>query len=495
MSPLMKSSSHFIFFIICFSSLSIDPRADNVDPHLINVPLPAFKNSLEKTKELMQNVASTMSHMHAGEDLLDGNSTVLVISYCEDLLDETAEVLDWSLSTIDDLKADVVSHMRTWLNTSQSREMACVDAFQNSIDSNVTESLRQVTKSIDEVLGMIQVEQQHHLHRHNATAAPGPDPDPYDLALSRTADVTVSQDGSGKFKRIMDAIAAAPSHSQKQFVIFVKKGVYKEYVKIDKTKTNLALIGEGMSVTTISGDRSNASGWATMDSATFDVRAEGFLAMNIGFENTAGPSKGQAVALSSRSDRSVFYRCKISGYQDTLLVLSGRQFYRECKISGTVDFIFGYGTAVFQHCRIIARKAIKGQQDTITANGRLSEDSSGFSFQFCRIEADSDLVGNVNSTKTYLGRPWGKYSRTVFIKSFMSNSITPEGWLEWSGKTNLDTLYYAEYKNYGPGASVAGRVKWPGYHLISEVDSFAVDKLIGGKSWLPSTGVPFKADL
>lgn len=217
--------------------------------------------------------------------------------------------------------------------------------------------------------------------------------------------------------------------------------------------------------------------------------------MNIGFENTAGPSKGQAVALSSGSDRSVFYRCKISGYQDTLLVLSGRQFYRECTISGTVDFIFGYGTAVFQHSRIIPRKAIKGQQNTITANGRLSEDSSGFSFQFCRIEADSDLVGNVNSTKTYLGRPWGKYSRTVFIKSFMSNIIRPEGWLEWSGENNLDTLYYAEYKNYGPGASVAGRVKWPGYHLISEADSFAVDKFIGGKSWLPSTGVPFKADL
>ncbi|PQQ01826.1 pectinesterase/pectinesterase inhibitor PPE8B-like [Prunus yedoensis var. nudiflora] len=46
----------------------------------------------------------------------------------------------------------------------------------------------------------------------------------------------------------MDAIAAAPSHSQKQFVIFVKKGVYKEYVKIDKTKMNLVLIVEGMTL-------------------------------------------------------------------------------------------------------------------------------------------------------------------------------------------------------------------------------------------------------
>ncbi|XP_008233460.1 PREDICTED: pectinesterase/pectinesterase inhibitor PPE8B-like [Prunus mume] len=185
-----------------------------------------------------------------------------------------------------------------------------MDTFQNMIDSNVAESLRQVTKSIDEVLGMIQVQQQNHLHRHNVTAAPGSDPDPYDPALSRTADVTVSQDGSGKFKRIMDAIAAVPSHSQKQFVIFVKKGVYKEYVKIDKTKMNLVLIGQGMSVTTISGYRSNASGWQTIDSPTFDVRAQGFIAMDIGFENTAGPNNRQAVALSVGGDQSAFHRCK-----------------------------------------------------------------------------------------------------------------------------------------------------------------------------------------
>ncbi|ONI23921.1 hypothetical protein PRUPE_2G216300 [Prunus persica] len=224
---------------------------------------------------------------------------------------------------------------RTWLSTSQSKEKKCVDTFQNMIDSNVAESLRQVTKSIDEVLGMIQVQQQHHLHRHNnVTAAPGSDPDPYDPALSRTADVTLSQNEtqvSHAYGPSLDAIAAAPSHSQKQFVIFVKKGVYKEYAKIDKTKTNLVLIGEGLSVTTISGDRSNASGWATMKSATFApldkcsfaciqklfgedhgtcaklhaseddenstnmvityyVRAQGFIAMDIGFENTAGPN-------------------------------------------------------------------------------------------------------------------------------------------------------------------------------------------------------------
>ncbi|KAM2647915.1 hypothetical protein TB1_001099 [Malus domestica] len=495
MSPFMKSSYHFIIVsTIWFCSLSINPGANNVDPQLIDVPLPVFKNSLEKTMEAVQNVASAMSHMHVGEDAK--NSTNMIISYCEGLLGETAEVLNWSLSTIHDLKGDVVSHMRTWLNTSHTREITCMEVFKNGIDSKVSESLKHVTRLIDEVIGMIQV-QQHDYQNVDQPLLLSGGTNFEDAKFSKTPNVTVSQDGSGNFNRIMDAIAAAPSHSQQRFVIFIKKGIYKEYVKIDPTKTNLVLIGEGMDVTTISGNRCNASGWQTVDSATFAVRAEGFIAMYVGFENTAGPNKYQAVSLSSYGDQSVFYRCKMCGYQDTLLVPAGRQFYRECTISGTIDFIFGYGTAVFQNCKILARKNLEGAQNTLTAHGRFAADSSGFSFQFCDVERDSDLGGNVASSPTYLGRPWGKYSRTIFMQSYMSNVIVPEGWLDWNGFGGLGTLYYAEYMNKG-GASTVGRVKWPGYHVIakaSEAKLFTVTKFIDGDSWLPSTGVPYAPGL
>lgn len=103
--------------------------------------------------------------------------------------------------------------------------------------------------------------------------------------------------------------------------------------------------------------------------------------------------------------------------------------------SGTIDFIFGYGTAVLQPSKIVARKNIKGQQNTLTASGRFAEDSTGFSLEYCSIEADFDLAADVNSTPTYLGRPWGKYARTEFMKSSISNVIRPEGLL--SGMGNL----------------------------------------------------------
>ncbi|KAB1203939.1 Pectinesterase/pectinesterase inhibitor PPE8B [Morella rubra] len=116
------------------------------------------------------------------------------------------------------------------------------------------------------------------------------------------------------------------------------------------------MIGDGMNATVISGNRSFVDGWTTFHTATFAVSGRGFIARDITFENTAGPEKHQAVALRSDSDLSVFFRCGILGYQDTLYTHTMRQFYRECRISGTVDFIFGDGSVVFQNCQILAKE-------------------------------------------------------------------------------------------------------------------------------------------
>ncbi|VFQ71938.1 unnamed protein product [Cuscuta campestris] len=110
------------------------------------------------------------------------------------------------------------------------------------------------------------------------------------------------------------------------------------------------------------------------------VFAKDFTAYDIGFHNTAGPAMGQAVALMVAGDRGAFYRCKISGYQDTLFAHSNRQYFRDCAIYGTVDFIFGDSAAVFQNCAIRPRKPLPGQFNAITAqewNGtRIGEWSS-----------------------------------------------------------------------------------------------------------------------
>ncbi|MBA0720202.1 hypothetical protein Golax_007833 [Gossypium laxum] len=229
------------------------------------------------------------------------------------------------------------------------------------------------------------------------------------------------------------------------------------------------------------------------------VVGEKFLARDITFQNTAGPSKHQAVALRVGSDLSAFYNCDMLAYQDTLYVHSNRQFYVNCLVAGTVDFIFGNAAAVFQNCDIHARKPNSGQKNMVTAQGRTDPNqNTGIVIQKCRIGATSDLQPVRNNFPTYLGRPWKEYSRTVVMQSTISDVIQPAGWHEWSGSFALKTLFYAEYQNTGAGASTSARVKWGGYKVItsaSEAQAFTPGRFIAGGSWLSSTGFPFALGL
>lgn len=220
------------------------------------------------------------------------------------------------------------------------------------------------------------------------------------------------------------------------------------------------------------------------------------MAMDLAFENTAGPTAGPAVALRSDADLSVYYRCRISGYQDTLFAAAHRQFYRECRIFGTVDYIFGNAAAVFQQCDILARLPPHGSADTITAHSRESEDqNSGYSFQFCNVKsADKDLVAA--GVDVFLGRPWRSRARVVFMQSYLGSVIPPAGWLDWDGRGA--TSYFGEYQNYGPGSMRRGRVKWTGYHILNrpaDAAPFTAHRLIDGDSWLPSANVPYALGL
>ncbi|GMH22391.1 hypothetical protein Nepgr_024234 [Nepenthes gracilis] len=314
------------------------------------------------------------------------------------------------------------------------------------------------------------------------------------LQSSMKADLVVAKDGSGDYTTVSAAVQSAANRSgSERFVIHVKAGTYKENVQIGSKMMNIMLLGDGMGKTIISGRKSVRGGTTTFQSATVAAVGDSFMARGITFRNTAGPGNYQAVALRSGSDLSLFYQCSFEGYQDTLYVYSNRQFYRECDIYGTVDFIFGDAAVVFQNCNIYPRYPPAGA-NTITAQGRADPNqNTGISIQNCNVTAASDLVGK-SGVKTYLGRPWKEYSRTVFLTTFLDSLIMPAGWLPWDGDFALDTLYYGEYMNTGPGSSTANRVKWKGYHVIksaADASKFTVENLIAGGSWLPATNVPF----
>ncbi|CAI0551603.1 unnamed protein product [Linum tenue] len=314
--------------------------------------------------------------------------------------------------------------------------------------------------------------------------------------------VVVNQYGTGNFSTISDAVAMAPNNTELvdgYYVIHLMAGVYEEYVSIPKQKRYIMLIGDGINQTVITGNRSVVDGWTTFNSATFAVLGRGFVAVNVTFRNTAGPSKHQAVAVRNGADKSTFYSCSFEGYQDTLYAHSQRQFYRNCDIYGTIDYIFGNAAAVLQNCNIYSRRPMDNQFNTVTAQGRTDQNqNTGTSVQNCAVLATEDLKTSNVTTKTYLGRPWKEYSTTIVMESFVDGLIDPAGWTPWNASSfALDTLYYAEFNNTGPGSSTRDRVHWLGYHVANETDAknFTVSKFLGGNSWLPQTGVPYTAGL
>ncbi|TKY64193.1 Pectinesterase/pectinesterase inhibitor U1 [Spatholobus suberectus] len=313
------------------------------------------------------------------------------------------------------------------------------------------------------------------------------------------ADVVVAADGSGDFKTVSAAVDAAPLKSSKRFVIRIKAGVYRENVDVPKKKTNIMFLGDGRTNTIITASRNVVDGSTTFHSATVAVVGGNFLARDITFQNTAGPSKHQAVALRVGGDLSAFFNCDILAYQDTLYVHNNRQFFVNCLIAGTVDFIFGNSAVVFQDCDIHARRPNSGQKNMVTAQGRVDPNqNTGIVIQKCRIGATKDLEPVKKSFATYLGRPWKEYSRTVIMQSTISDVIDPVGWHEWNGNFALSTLVYREYQNTGPGAGTSKRVTWKGFNVITdpaEARAYTPGSFIAGSSWLGSTGFPFSLGL
>lgn len=315
---------------------------------------------------------------------------------------------------------------------------------------------------------------------------------------SLTPNVVVAADGSGNYKTVSAAVAAAPDNAKTRYIIKIKAGVYRENVEVTKKKKFIMFLGDGRSNTIITGNKNVVDGSTTFKSATVAVVGERFLARDLTFENTAGSSKHQAVALRVGSDFSAFYQCDMLAHQDTLYVHSNRQFYVKCLVAGTVDFIFGNAAALFQDCDIHARRPNAGQKNMVTAQGRIDPNqNTGIVIQKCRIGATNDLKSVQSSFPTYLGRPWKAYSRTVIMQTSISDVIHPDGWHIWDGEFALKTLFYGEYLNTGPGAGTAKRVNWAGFKVMSASDaqSFTAGNFIGGSSWLGSTGFPFSLGL
>nr|XP_043622660.1 pectinesterase-like [Erigeron canadensis] len=500
-----------LYHELCVATLTriVPNLASKTLPDIISATINETISDVRATDFNVTNIRRKLPHLTILE--------VRALEDCHTLFLETVSQLKSVVTDLSKSPSEKYNDLRTMLSAAMTNQATCLEGFEGSksqvkISRHFRKALKGITRQVSNSLALLKkINGTSNDNNNFDDMSSGGNGFPkwlrkkdrklLQIMSNETSkfDLVVAKDGSGNYTTIGEALNAAPNASATRFVIYIKAGAYYEYLEVINKKKNLMFVGDGIGKTLIKGNRSVVDGWTTFRSATVIVAGANFMAKGITFENYAGPSKHQAVALRSGSDFSVFYQCSFVAYQDTLYVHTLRQFYRECDVYGTVDFIFGNAAVVFQKSNFYARQPDPNQKNIFTAQGRDDPNqNTGISILECKIAAGSELIPNQTMFKSYLGRPWKTYSRTVIMRSYIGDLIDPAGYLEWDGDFALSTLYYGEYKNRGPGSNTSARVTWPGYKPVlndTEASQFTVANFIQGIEWLNSTNVPYYLDL
>lgn len=284
----------------------------------------------------------------------------------------------------------------------------------------------------------------------------------------------VSANGDKEFREIGKALDAAKEYEGSNVVIHIAAGVYKEKIVI--SQQHISLIGEDENTTKITYSDSahdimpEGDERGTFRTSSVFIDADNFYAAHLSFLNEAGQGydAGQAIAAYVDGDKMIFENCRFEGYQDTLFTAPlpkkenkpggfkgpkefaprrhGRHLYKDCFISGNIDFIFGSATVYFENCEIFMRDRHNELSGYVAAPSTYENEKYGYVFNHCRFTSDCP------DESAYLGRPWRNYAKTVILNSEIGAHIKKEGWHDWNKKDAWETMFFAEYKNFGAGA-------------------------------------------
>jgi len=306
-------------------------------------------------------------------------------------------------------------------------------------------------------------------------------------------DAVVAKDG-GTHASLAAALAAAPERAARPFRILVRRGEWRERLRV--TKPFIHLTGEGPG-SVIVFDRSagdpgpDGTPVGTFATATVTVAAADFRASNLtianGFdyvghmpkpdaEDRTGPSGSQAVALAVQeaADRALFEAVRIAGYQDTLFADAGRSLFRNCRVEGCVDFIFGAGRAVFEACEMVSRlRPGQAWNGYVAAPDTDVHQPFGLVFRSCRLTKEPGVAPQTVA----LGRPWrrtgtfpdGRYGNpdavgaAAYLGCWMDDHIAADGWsamgynLKGGGRAMMqpEEARFYEFSSTGPGADAS----------------------------------------
>lgn len=274
-----------------------------------------------------------------------------------------------------------------------------------------------------------------------------------------------------------DDLQQALDSAPKDAFVHLAAGIYRQKLVI--RTPGLTIVGQGAENTILIFDdyaqKLDEQGreYVTFRTYTLAVCADGVRMEQLSIVNDARfpEKKGQEVALTVYGDDFQMEHCRLTSTQDTLFLgplppdlidrYEGflmdelrqgrllRQTFRNCLIEGTVDFIFGCGNALFEHCEI---RSLADARDIgyIAAPAHSLSQTEGFLFQNCRLTCED----GVTPGSIYLARPWRDYGLTTFRNCTMGRHIAPAGFDKWNDTHRDQTARFYE------SPAVPGRVGW-----------------------------------
>lgn len=285
---LKSSCSTTLYPDLCYSTLASVPGMSKK----ITTQKDVIEQALKLTHQVVEQTYSKIKKLSLRKHLTNREKVALndcleMIDETLDELEETSEELEKYSSTKISLK-EHASDLKTLISSAITNQESCIDGFSHDgADKKVRKELlsteHRVEKMCSNALAMIcnmtntDIANDEKLKGRNLKEEEKDRVWPHWLSAGDrrllqsstvTPDVVVAADGSGNFKTVSEAVAAAPQGSSKRYVIRIKAGVYRENVEVPKKKKNIMFLGDGRSNTIITASKNVQDGTTTFKSAT-----------------------------------------------------------------------------------------------------------------------------------------------------------------------------------------------------------------------------------
>jgi uncharacterized repeat protein (TIGR02543 family) len=289
--------------------------------------------------------------------------------------------------------------------------------------------------------------------------------------------IVVAADGAGDFATVQGAVDFTPAANATRRIIFVRKGLYQELIRINGAKPLITLRGEDRKETVIA--YANNANFNPSSRSVVWVDAEDWTVENLTVRNLTPQGGSQAEAIRTNAARSQIRNCDLFSFQDTLQ-LNGSAYVENCYIEGDVDFMWGNAAAYFLNCEL---KNVRTGGFYVQA--RTPQNQPGF------VYVNSRLSGAAGVTGTFLARIDPNVfpnSQVVYINSAMGPQVSPAGWL-LNNATSSNTVRFWEYRSTDlSGAPLDVSQRIASSRQISDAEATQLSDtnfVLGG--WAPQT--------